>query len=38
MNLYSAKQMLVRDQLDWNKPHLNWLPEWAYRLFRETKH
>lgn len=29
--------MLVRDQMDWNKPHLSWVPEWNYRLFRQVR-
>jgi len=36
MNLQAAKSVLVRDRMDWNKPHLTWVPEWAYRLFRDA--
>lgn len=36
MNLQAAKTMLIDDQLDWNKPHLRWIPAWNYRLFRQV--
>lgn len=37
MILQAAKAILVRDQMDWNKPHLRWVPERNYRLFRLVK-
>ena len=35
MNLQAAKCMLMRESMDWNRPHLKWLPVTLYRLFRE---
>lgn len=37
MNLLTARQILVRDRMDWNRPHLGWISEKLYRLFREVK-
>ncbi|MBB4020555.1 hypothetical protein GGR17_000346 [Confluentimicrobium naphthalenivorans] len=37
MILQAAKTMLVRDRMDWHKPHLSWVPDWNYRLFRNVK-
>lgn len=37
MNLEAAKTVLVRDRMDWNKPHLRWIPDWNYRLFGQTR-
>ena len=37
MNLYTAHTMLVRDRMDWDKPHLTWLPKRLYRAFSRTK-
>ncbi|MEM6888560.1 MAG: hypothetical protein AAF636_10530 [Pseudomonadota bacterium] len=36
MILQSAKQFLVQEQLDWNRPRLNWLPGKLYRLCQEA--
>lgn len=35
MMLQAAKSMLVKDRMDWHKPHLNWVPEKIYRYFSE---
>jgi len=35
MNLRTAQSMLIRDRMDWRKPHLNWVPERIYRFFSE---
>ncbi len=37
MNLYFARDIVCRDQMNWRKPHLNWLPRSLYRNFSETK-
>lgn len=37
MSLQAAKSILVQDRMDWNKPHLTWIPEWNYRIFRLVK-
>lgn len=34
MTLAAAKTLLVRDRMDWHKPHLSWLPARVYRLVR----
>ena len=34
MTLMTAKTMLVRDRMDWHKPHLSWLPARVYRALR----
>ncbi|KPA22169.1 hypothetical protein shim_16160 [Shimia sp. SK013] len=34
MNLNTAKHLLVRDRMDWHKPHANWLAQTMYRLRR----
>lgn len=26
--------MLMRERMDWNRPHLNWVPGSLYRKFR----
>ena len=36
MMLQTAQSLLTQDRMDWRKPHLRWLPERAYRLFREA--
>ena len=36
MILQAAKQILVKDQLDWNRPHLTWMPDNLYRLSQEA--
>lgn len=36
MNTHIARAMLVQDRMDWNRPHLNWLPSGLYRLAREV--
>ena len=30
MNMHTARTMLVRDRLDWRRPHLNWLSAALY--------
>ncbi|MCV2882889.1 hypothetical protein [Actibacterium sp. XHP0104] len=37
MMLQTAQSLLVRDRMDWRKPHLNWLPGRLYRYFSEVK-
>ncbi len=37
MNLHVAQSMLVRDRMDWRKPHLSWVPTRIYRFFNESK-
>ena len=37
MTLHSARTFVVRDRLDWNKPHLQWMPNRLYRLFRRAR-
>ena len=34
MNVYTAKCLLVREQQDWNRPHLSYLPESLYGFVR----
>ncbi len=36
MNLEAAKSVIMRDRLDWNKPHLQWLPGSLYRFFAQA--
>jgi len=36
MNLQAAQSILIRDRMDWRKPHLAWLSEGLYRQFRWT--
>ena len=36
MNLQAARNLLMRDRLDWRKPHLRWINDTYYRLFRST--
>lgn len=31
MNLQSAQALLLRDRMDWRKPHLNWIAETLYK-------
>ncbi len=31
MNLHAAQAFLLRDQRNWRKPHLSWLPSSLYR-------
>ncbi|WP_256367903.1 MULTISPECIES: hypothetical protein [unclassified Ruegeria] len=31
MNLHTAQAFLLRDQRNWRKPHLSWLPATLYR-------
>ncbi len=33
MNLHAAQSILIRDRMDWRKPHLNWLSDTLYRQF-----
>lgn len=35
MTLQAAKSMLVRDRMDYRKPHLTWFPDQIYRYFSE---
>lgn len=37
MNLLSAKSMLVRDRMDWRKPHVPWLSNKFYRFFSNNR-
>jgi hypothetical protein len=37
MNLLQAREILCKDQMNWRKPHLNWLPRSLYRYFNESK-
>ena len=37
MNLLQARQIVCRDQMNWRKPHLPWLPQSLYRYFNESK-
>ncbi len=34
MTLLTAKTILVRDRMDWHKPHLNWMSNSVYRFLR----
>lgn len=36
MNLHVAQSLLIRDRMDWRKPHLRWLSDRLYRQFRWT--
>lgn len=31
MNLHTAQAFLLKDQRNWRKPHLSWLPASLYR-------
>ncbi|WP_268745981.1 hypothetical protein [Ruegeria halocynthiae] len=33
MNLHAAQAFLLRDQRNWRKPHLSWLPVALYRYY-----
>ncbi len=33
MNLHAAHAFLLRDQRNWRKPHLSWLPNALYRYY-----
>ncbi len=33
MNLHAAQAFLLRDQRNWRKPHLSWLPSALYRYY-----
>lgn len=33
MNLHTAHAFLLRDQRNWRKPHLSWLPAALYRYY-----
>ncbi len=33
MNIHTAHSLIIRDRMDWRKPHLRWIPERAYRFF-----
>ncbi|MEX5727129.1 hypothetical protein Ga0609869_000482 [Rhodovulum iodosum] len=37
MLLQSAQAMLIKDRMDWRKPHLKWIASRYYRLFRQAK-
>lgn len=30
MTLQAARSILVKERMDWNRPHLNWLPGRLY--------
>lgn len=34
----TAKSMLMRDRLDWNRPHLNWLSKAFYSVKFRRRH
>ena len=36
MNMHTARALLVQDRMDWNRPHLGWLPSGLYRLARDV--
>ncbi len=38
MTLYTAQRFLMRDRMDWTKPHLRWIPNRFYRFFSQAKH
>ena len=38
MTLLTARTYLVRDRMDWRKPHLSWVPDRLYRLYRTARH
>lgn len=38
MNIAYARSMLLRDRLDWNRPHVNWLSDAYYALRFPRKH
>ncbi|WP_218961127.1 hypothetical protein [Ruegeria sediminis] len=33
MNLHAAQAILLRDQRNWRRPHLSWLPDGLYSYF-----
>ena len=35
MTLYTAQAIVLRDRMDWRKPHCGWLPSRLYRYFSE---
>lgn len=37
MLLQNAKSMFVRDRLDWNRPHLNWVQTVYYSTRRRQR-
>lgn len=37
MNLVAAKTLLMRERLDWRRPHLNWVPEQLYNFFKTKR-
>ncbi|PTN01662.1 hypothetical protein C8N32_11161 [Rhodovulum imhoffii] len=37
MNLNTAQAMLIRDRMDWRKPHLMWISDKFYRYFRTSR-
>ena len=36
MTLLAAQTLLIRDRMDWRKPHLKWVSDSFYRQFRWT--
>ena len=34
MTLLAAQTLLIRDRMDWRKPHLKWVSDSLYRQFR----
>ena len=37
MTLQAAKSMLMRERMDWNRPHLNWIADHFYRTIRSAE-
>lgn len=37
MILQAARNILVSDRYDWNKPHLRWISKALYRITRSDK-
>jgi len=37
MNLLHARSVVFKEQMNWNRPHLRWLPKSLYRYFREAR-
>ncbi|ARE41054.1 hypothetical protein RGUI_2913 [Rhodovulum sp. P5] len=37
MNLHTAQSLLLRDRMDWRKPHLKWMSDSFYRYFATWK-
>lgn len=37
MTLQSARYTLVRDRMDWKRPHLRWVPNALYTVIVKTR-